>query len=110
MGSQRPGKFVRGFSMVDPEMVSKLHTDIKARGNEKYEIAQFNFTLPDFSQLDKEFVAYIMKDLIENSTLKALEESGTYIHVFPPPLKCCLWLILTGGVDFLMGRWSSGQV
>ena len=111
MGSQRPGKFVRGFSMVDPEMVSKLHTDIKARGKEKYEIAQFNFTLPDFSQLDKEFVAYIMKDLIENSTLKALEESGTYIHVFPPPpLKCCLWLLLTVGVDFSMARWSNGQV
>ena len=63
--------------MVDPEMVSKLHTDIKARGKEKHEIARFNFTLPDFSQLDQEFVAYIMKDLIENSTLRALEESGT---------------------------------
>lgn len=62
--------------MVDPEMVSELHTDIKARGCEKYEIACFNFTLPDFSQFDQEFVAFLMKDLIENSTLKALEESG----------------------------------
>ena len=76
MENQRHGKIVRGFSMVDPEMVSKLHTDIKARGNDKYEIAHFNFTLPDLSQFDQEFLAFLMKDLIENATLKALEESG----------------------------------
>ena len=76
---ERHGKIVRGFSMVDPEMVSKLHTDIKARGKDKYEIAQFNFTLPDFSQFDEEFLAFLMKDLIENATLKALEESGMFL-------------------------------
>ena len=79
MEHQRHGKIVRGFSMVDPEMVSKLHTDIKSRGEDKYEIAHFNFTLPDLSQFDQEFLAFLMKDLIENATLKALEESGTYV-------------------------------
>ena len=76
MESRRHGKIVRGFSMVDPEMVSNLHTDIQSRGEEKYEIAHFNFTLPNLSQFDQEFLAFLMKDLIENSTLKALEESG----------------------------------
>ncbi|XP_028411374.1 uncharacterized protein LOC114533938 [Dendronephthya gigantea] len=87
MASQKHGKIVRGFSMVDPELVSKLHTDIKTKGKDDEEmdnsygynfreIAHFNFTLPDFSQFDQELVDFIMKDLIENSTLKALEESG----------------------------------
>lgn len=91
MESQKPVKIVRGFSMVDPEMVSKLHTDIKASGKEEHEagnsygynfreIAHFNFTLPDFSQFDNEFVEFLMKDLVENATLKALEESGMSIQ------------------------------
>lgn len=95
MAGQKHGKFVRGFSMVDPELVSKLHTDIKTKGKDDEEIdnsygynfreiAHFNFTLPDFSQSDQEFVEFVMKDLIENSTLKALEESGTYV-VVPSP-------------------------
>ena len=76
MENQRHGKIVRGFSMVDPEMVSKLHTDIKSRGEEKHEMARCNFTLPDLGRFDEEFVAFLMKDLVENSTLRALEGSG----------------------------------
>lgn len=81
---QKHGKIARGFSMVDPEMVSKLHSDIKMKGKDGNEesygyfqdVVHFSFTLPDFSQYDKEFVEFLMKDLIENSTLKALEGSG----------------------------------
>lgn len=73
---RRPNKILRGFSMVDQEIVSKLHEDIKSKGQEKHEIACYNFTLPDLSQFDDDFAAFLMKDLVENATLKSLEETG----------------------------------
>lgn len=81
---QRYSKIARGFSMVDPEMVSKLHTDITMKGKDGCEesygyfqdVTRFSFTLPDFLQYDKQFQEFLMKDLVENSTLKSLENSG----------------------------------
>ena len=84
---QRRVLFARGFSTVDPVMVSKLHKDItnmkgKEGDEERYgcfrnvALTRFSFTLPNFTNYEEKFVEFLMKELIENSTLKALEDSG----------------------------------